>query len=331
MNKATELGGDMLTNAKAFDAYKVYADEKRSYFVQAKSGLSPASVMSQVALNKWVAHAKSESRRLIGKTTDVSEFLESNDRIVIIMMAERFARNVSGEWLSGFRLDNRTVTILFFEMGENRKYHVPLDDWTWNYVVEQMKRSPRMRADVENIRRDCKRLDEDVDALYALPLPPLPPTLPQPERERPSATETVGTRKRRQLEHTDGSVYCHESAGSSRISPLDAVKCTTCKAWYSAAKVAKFGDDVESVRKNRAWSCYHCRGTCSLCSCVKRREGNKTAREIETLLKGVTSESYFRLIMRAKAERFDNVLGWVKHHHPGLDWTSDTLSFSRAP
>ena len=124
--------------------------------------------------------------------------------------------------------------------------------------------------------------------------------MPTVERATPNEPQA----KKPKTDNDDLKASCHEAA--NKYFKSDSVKCTKCERWFHSNCVTdKFNDDVDTIRANKAWACWHCRGVCCLCSCVKKREGGLTVTKIEAHVGG--NSTYFQLITAAKAAGYDSV------------------------
>ena len=93
-------------------------------------------------------------------------------------------------------------------------------------------------------------------------------------------------------------VNCHELA--RRVWSSECAKCSQCSKHFHESKIASiYGERLDDI--NSPWICWHCRGVCTLHTCVQRREGRR-ANEIC----GSNAE-YYKMVGDAKSAGHDSV------------------------
>ena len=144
-----------------------------------------------------------------------------------------------------------------------------------------------------------------------------------------SAPEQHPKKQRTKRTKEADEVTTHEEANIRKMA--ESVKCSVCpNVWFSRSSlINKFGLDITEVSNDPAWTCPHCAGECSLCSCVRKRE-NMVAGQIETRLSGVNytndpdikppALSYVQWIRRAKAASHASVRAYVAEAWPEMKW-----------
>ena len=149
--------------------------------------------------------------------------------------------------------------------------------------------------------------------------------------KRPADTKPSASRQMKRTKRTKEAdeVTTHEEANIRKMA--ESVKCSVCpNVWFSRSSlINKFGLDITEVSNDPAWTCPHCAGECSLCSCVRKRE-NMVAGQIETRLSGVNytndpdikppALSYVQWIRRAKAASHASVRAYVAEAWPEMKW-----------
>ena len=110
--------------------------------------------------------------------------------------------------------------------------------------------------------------------------------------------------KKRKATTVEDTVLCHEAG--NKFDRKECVKCTKCELWFRGACVEnKFKASLTEVWADSSFECWHCRGVCGLHSCVKKREGGKTAGKVEALVGA--GNKYFELVTEAKTAGCDSV------------------------
>jgi hypothetical protein len=312
MDRDERLGGTLKQNNKTFDAWTVDLDQKKAIFLQTKS---EKTAMSPKFLWDHAALAKKESGDPKYCMADPVLFQRT-----FVIAAGRYTQTVD-EAMVRIRSEYRDVTFLLFEHAcrGQTEYYVPHDTATWHHVSAAVLASARARPEVTKLMRRIDAMHSTIHSTDFQLLPLAGPPHPCPAADGGPRGAPPPFKRRRERGPDD--VYCHEL--SNYVGKPNAVACTKpgCGRWVNINAVAhKFHADVEAIRADQTWVCWHCQGACSLNACVRDREGG-TATRIETMLKPTgNTKNYYSLLMEARAAGHKSVRNWVAAVHPLLAW-----------